>query len=340
MRIKKGLIIAAALIAALCLCACGKSEAAKVADEVINKIGTVTFDSADAIRTAREIVDALADGDKSALDNYQKLIDAENAYDMLFAQEAIDAISSIGEVTYSSGDVISAAREVYENLTAEQKALVENLDVLEDAEKQLSEKAEQFAKERIQAVIAAIDEIVEEEKPTAEQVKAVNAMLTDLSEDELAQVTNLEGFDALRELPDAERFNECIAYYKAWLETGDLFPRVYVHFINNLEKEIKSFSILIQVRDKKGELVNLDKKSRSGEYQQLLVSEGPYKQGEGQRTNGRYFEGRKWRTIGTLEILGATITYVDGSEETFGASSSDYVFGTLPGYLNNQIPNY
>ena len=50
------------------------------------------------------------------------------------AQEVIELISSIGDVTLESKESISAAREAYNALTTEQKSLVTNYDVLVSAE--------------------------------------------------------------------------------------------------------------------------------------------------------------------------------------------------------------
>ena len=54
-----------------------------------------------------------------------------------------DRISAIGTVTLNSEDAITAARAAYDALTDAQKALVENLSVLEAAEKKYEELVKQ-----------------------------------------------------------------------------------------------------------------------------------------------------------------------------------------------------
>ena len=54
-------------------------------------------------------------------------------------QEVEDLIEAIGEVTLESEEAINAAREAYDALTEEQKALVSNYDILVEAEKTLAE---------------------------------------------------------------------------------------------------------------------------------------------------------------------------------------------------------
>ena len=57
----------------------------KAAKELIEAIGTVTKDSGDAIAAARKAYDALGDAEKSYVDNYDKLVKAEQIYDMIIA---------------------------------------------------------------------------------------------------------------------------------------------------------------------------------------------------------------------------------------------------------------
>ena len=55
----------------------------KAVKELIEAIGTVTKDSGDAIAAARKAYDALGDAEKSYVDNYEKLVKAEQIYGMI-----------------------------------------------------------------------------------------------------------------------------------------------------------------------------------------------------------------------------------------------------------------
>ena len=122
-------------------------EAAEAVVEKINAIGTVTLDSGDAIEAARKAYDALTESQKELVDSddLKKLTDAEKAYAQLTASEndknaakaVEEKIDSIGNVTLDKEQTITAARIAYEALTDAQKALVNNIDVLESAEKSL-----------------------------------------------------------------------------------------------------------------------------------------------------------------------------------------------------------
>ncbi len=115
--------------------------AAQPVIDQITAIGTVTKDSKTAIEAARSAYDALTDGQKAAVKNYQVLVDAEAALANILKNEAAaqavaDQINAIGTVTKDSKTAIDAARSAYDALTDEQKALVpaETLKLLTDAE--------------------------------------------------------------------------------------------------------------------------------------------------------------------------------------------------------------
>ena len=57
----------------------------KAVKELINAIGDVTLNSGDAIAAARKAYDMLGDVEKSYVDNYDKLVKAEQIYDMIIA---------------------------------------------------------------------------------------------------------------------------------------------------------------------------------------------------------------------------------------------------------------
>ena len=115
----------------------------------IEAIGTVTLESEEAIKAARAAYDALTADQKKLVDE-TKLTAAETklgelkaaaekaAADKAAADAVIAQIEAIGEVKLESKDAIAAAREAFEALTAEQKGLVTNLNVLTAAEASLA----------------------------------------------------------------------------------------------------------------------------------------------------------------------------------------------------------
>ena len=137
---------------------------AKQVDDLIEAIGEVTLDSGPAIAEARNAYDALSSGAKKKVTKLAVLEAAEATYAALVNQNAADlvsaAIDSIGEVTISSESAIQAAREAYEALTEEQKALVTNLSTLEAAENAYSTlKADWDKAHAVDSLIDAIGDI-------------------------------------------------------------------------------------------------------------------------------------------------------------------------------------
>lgn len=120
------------------------------ADEVIKLIDKiedpVTEKSKTSIEAARKAYDALTKDQKNLVTNVKKLTDAETAYAKLTAseedkekaQEVIDLIDKLKDVTPDSEKDIEAARKAYDALTDLQKKLVDNYDVLTTAETKLA----------------------------------------------------------------------------------------------------------------------------------------------------------------------------------------------------------
>lgn len=124
----------------------GNQQAAQAVIDLIAAIGDVTLESEDEILAAREAYNKLTPAQQALVTNYAVLTNAESALAALQKdaadQAAADAvellIDAIGEVSLDKEDEINAARDAYNQLTNDQKRLVENLAVLTAAEAQLS----------------------------------------------------------------------------------------------------------------------------------------------------------------------------------------------------------
>lgn len=107
--------------------------------KAISEIGTVTLDRKSAVEEAKQAYEALDSTQKTKVTNASVLTNAVTLIaDLEKAQEVIDLISAIGEVTPDEAiekeDDIKAAREAYKALTQTQKGKVTNISVLTDAE--------------------------------------------------------------------------------------------------------------------------------------------------------------------------------------------------------------
>jgi len=174
--------------------------AADAVAEMIDAIGEVTLGDEDAVSAAKEAYGALTEEQKALVENYGVLADAEAALNTL-KDEAADVqamIDSIGEVTKENATEkeaqVTAAKEAYDALTGEQKALVENYGVLAEAEAVLEDFKTEIAD--VQAMIDSIGEITKENVTEKEaQVAAAKEAYDALTEEQKALVAS----DALEE---------------------------------------------------------------------------------------------------------------------------------------------
>lgn len=167
--------------------ACGRSEAAKSADGLIEAIGEVTKDSKGAITAAQNAVDALEQKDRDSLKYYNKLEKAKEEYQEILNVEAIENVQSliaeIGTVTMDSGNVIKTAREAYNKLSKELQERVNNTDTLNNAETA-------FLKARAEFVEQAIDVIGEVSLGSGDTLKLTRGAYDDLPSEAKAMVSN------------------------------------------------------------------------------------------------------------------------------------------------------
>jgi CHASE3 domain sensor protein len=199
--------------------AAADKAAAKAVDDKIAAIGTVTYTDASKalIDAARSAYDALTADQKALITKLAVLEAAEKTYadlkaaaekaaaDKAAAKAVDDKIAAIGTVTYTDASkaLIDAARSAYNALTADQKALVTKLPVLEAAEKtyaDLKAAAEKAAADK--AAAKAVDDkidaigIVEYTDASKALIDAARAAYEALTDDQKALVTKLAVLEA------------------------------------------------------------------------------------------------------------------------------------------------
>ena len=162
-------------------------QAVDAVEKLIDAIGTVTLDSEEAIKAARDAYDALTDAQKEQVGNYQTLLDAEAKLADLQAADAVEKlIDAIGTVTLDSEEAIKAARGAYDALTEEQKAQVGNYQTLLDAEAKL---ADLQAADAVEKLIDAIGTVTLDSEET---IKAARDGYDALTDAQKAQVGNYQ----------------------------------------------------------------------------------------------------------------------------------------------------
>ena len=186
----------------------------KAADQVsknITNIGTVTLESEEKIKTARDSYDALTDDQKKQVSNYDVLEKAESSLaNLKAAEEVTKKINAIGDVTLESEDAIKEARTAYDALTDVQKELVSNKDMLEKAESTLKElqdakAADVKAAEEVTNKISAIGDVTLESEDAIKEARTAYDALTDAQKELVSNKDVLDKAEAtLKELKDAK----------------------------------------------------------------------------------------------------------------------------------------
>ncbi len=127
-----------------------KLDAQAVSEKIAAIPGGISFETESQIAEARAAYDALTDNAKAQVEGLDKLEAAEKKLAELRAKaaaayEVSKQIESIGTVTLDKEEQIKAAREAYEALADDVKAMVEGLDILEAAEKKIPELKKEAA---------------------------------------------------------------------------------------------------------------------------------------------------------------------------------------------------
>ena len=202
----------------------GDIAAAQAVTEQINALPAaedVTLDDARAIMSALTAYNALTPAQKALIDDEvaQKLTDDVNALNNLAAAEVakafINALPNAEDVTIDDKPVIEAVRAVYDNLTDEQKALVDDdtYKKLTDAEDALQKIQEDIAV--AQAVTNMINALPAAEDVTLDDKDAIEharAVYDDITDDQKALIDE----ETYKKLTDAEE-----ALEKAAILYGD-----------------------------------------------------------------------------------------------------------------------
>ncbi len=166
-----------------------KESAAANVVEMIGKLGDVTLGSEPEIAAARAMYEQLSDDQKAMVGNLATLEAAERKIAELKDQAAADTVAgligNIGQVALNSETAIVSARNAYNQLTEDQKKLVANAKVLEDAEAALNKaKADKAEADKATALIEKLTDNASEA-----DVKAARDAYNKLSDAQKAMVS-------------------------------------------------------------------------------------------------------------------------------------------------------
>ena len=274
------------------------------ATPVVNKIaaiGEVTYPtSKDKIDAARSAYDALTtDDERGFVNNYQTLLDAETEFNnqkVTGANNVKTLINAIGTVTYpNSYNAINDARDAYDNLTEEQKALVDNYQVLLDAEAAYKELEDQAYAANVDALIEAIGTVT---YPTSlEAIRAARDAYDNLTEEQKALVTKLNDLVAKENKYDALGVEALIN------AIGEISDIVYPDSGDTIKTARDAYDALPDI-----------KKALVSNYQHLIDAENKY---ISLNTVGLI------NNIGTVEYTEASKNKIDSARESYDALTDD-----------------
>lgn len=110
-----------------------KSADVKKVEKSINGIGLVSVEKEEKIISARSAFELLSEEDKAQVDNIADLAAAESRLRVCKAEQAIDQIGDISELTYGDRDLVAEAQSIYTELNMDEQEQVHNSDILDEA---------------------------------------------------------------------------------------------------------------------------------------------------------------------------------------------------------------
>lgn len=196
---KKVIALFFAVVMLLSLCACGKSDNAKVCEGLIGKIGEVTLDSGETIKLAEEAYDALSEEEKGQIKkSAEKLSESRETYNQLLIDEKLgdvtDLIDAIGEVTLDSEKAISSAENAYNALSDEEKEIIKESG--EKLETSRTTYDSMVMEQHASSVISSIDAIGDVTLDAKSAIEGARTLYSALTSDEKALVTNYDALEA------------------------------------------------------------------------------------------------------------------------------------------------
>ena len=171
--------------------------------KLIDEIGTVTLRSGEKIEAARKAYDSLPTDEQKRVSNYETLKQAEAEYTKLKTAEdekkaeavekLIDSIIG-GSITFE--DDVKTTQKAYNNLTADQKKLVDNYYKLANYLKELADEEDVEAAEAVEKLIEDLDTVTLDSE---EGIRAAREAYEKLTDEQKALVENLAVLEAAEE---------------------------------------------------------------------------------------------------------------------------------------------
>lgn len=183
----------------------------KQVTEQIDEIGNVTINSGFTIKAVTGKYDSLSSKCQRHVKNRKILNQAKRDWNQLKANEAIEKINGIGEVTIDSRENIASARKIYDELNDEQKKLVKNHQILVDSE----EAFEEVQVQDLVARINALDGTVPINKEMKQALANIQSIYDTLNEAQKKRITNYADYKEIYNTYSKKSVAECIEKIRA-----------------------------------------------------------------------------------------------------------------------------
>lgn len=183
----------------------------KQVTEQIDEIGNVTINSGFTIKAVTGKYDSMSSKCQRHVKNRKILNQAQRDWNQLKANEAIEKINGIGEVTNDSKENIESARKIYDELNDEQKKLVKNYKILADSE----EAFEEVQVKDLVARINALDETVPINKEMKQALTNIQSIYDTLNEAQKKKITNYADYIEIYNTYSKKSVAECIEKIRA-----------------------------------------------------------------------------------------------------------------------------
>lgn len=318
----KKIMVCLVLIAFLFIPGCGKSEAAKTTESLIEQIGEVTKNSQSAIDNAERSYEGLSEKEQKSIQNYDELTQAQETLNQILASEVESIIGEIGPVTENSTEAIQNAQAAYDNLTDEQKNLVNNADLLKEAKKEY----DSLRVKHVESLIDAIGE-VNQSSECEQLIIAAETAYQDLDNILKPDVSNYSKLIDARELFDNPPPLKINGYKLGKNIIGQ--PTIKFDITNVSEKVVKEYCVALFIYDSEG----LPVKIYFNDFYQMLNDTDPLKAGSRTKSNSY------WQLYGTYSEMKQVVAYIDEVEFYDGTTWTNPKSGQLfSRYYETMLP--
>ena len=295
----------------------GSDDAAvKDAEELIDAIGTVTLNSADEIAAARKAYNALTAEQKQKVGNSGVLTAAEKKYAQLKtaddekkAEAVEDLIDSIMAGSTTFEDDVKAAQKAYNNLTADQKKLVDNYYKLANYLKDLADEEDKEAAEAVERLIDAIGAVNADSEDAIQAARDAYEKLTDEQKELVENLSALEAAES--RLAELKAFAAIGDIYKT---TGDYLEDLGIPGVGSVGGEWMVIGLIRSGR----EIETADA------WYETVVKYVQENIDENERLH-RAKSTENARLILALTAIGKDVTNVDGHNLLNGLNSMEYI---------------